>query len=257
MSSAAPVAALAALSLTGVACSGSETSAEPGSPGAATIADAVDETLAAGTARVTVTFEHTREERTFGVEVGERDSVEGAVDFELRRTEIGSEIDTFVIDESSYFVHEEPDPQWHRFSRDPKPGDAVPPDYSLGRLDVIRQLGYAAAIEGSFEAVGEEEVGGMATTRYSGVGEAEALMRALLDESLYEKLRWSTHSTSVDRSESVSFDVWVGEDGRVHKVVYDFPDFSSFLGDLTTIELRDFGADVAIEVPAPEDTVDG
>ena len=66
---------------------------------------------------------------------------------------------------------------------------------------------------------------------------------------------WSTHAGAVDRSQPVAFDVWVGEDGRVHRATYDFPDFGTYVGDLTTIELSDFGADVHIELPA--EAVDG
>ena len=66
---------------------------------------------------------------------------------------------------------------------------------------------------------------------------------------------WSTHAGVVDRSQPVAFDVWVGEDGRVHRATYDFPDFGTYVGDLTTIELSDFGADVHIELPA--EAIDG
>lgn len=256
MSAVIPVATLAALSLAAVACGETETSADPDSSGVTTIAGAVDETLAAGTARVTLTFEHTRDEPTFGVEAGERDSVEGAVDFARLRTEIGTDVDRWIVDETSYYFAEE-ESTWHRYSRDPKLGDALPPDVTLGRLDVIRSLEYVAAIESSFEVVGEEEVRGAPTTRYTGFGEAEGLMRTLLSNSLYAKLQWSSHSTSVEHSDSVPFDVWVGDDGRLHQVVFDFPDFSSFVGDLTTIELYDFGADVDVELPSPSETVDG
>jgi hypothetical protein len=256
MSSVVPVTALAALSLSAVACGGSETTADTTSPTGSPIADAVAETMDAGTARIDLTFEFTHS-GGFGSEPGDSDSAEGLVDFERHRTEFGTGPGAVIVDETSFYVPPDVpgESEWQKFDLAPKPGARPAPDVSFGRLDVIRQLEYMASIEGSFEAAGEEGVGGTATTRYTGSGEVEGLMHALVSDVLFGLLPWSTHSSTVDPADSVSFDVWVGEDGRVHKVEYEFPRFDSLVGDLTTIELHDFGADVDIELP--EETVQG
>jgi hypothetical protein len=258
MAQAVPTLLLVGLAVPLAACGGSESSGDPSSTIATTVAGAVEETFDAGTARFTLTFEHTRSERSFGVDAGERDSVEGAVDFDRHRVEVGTDHDQFIVDEAAfYFRAPEEDTRWRRYAFDPQGGGAIAPDVTLGRLDPVRLLEFLPSIESTFGVVGEEDVGGTPTTRYAGFGEAEPLMRALLSESVYAQLPWETHSTSVQHNESVPFDVWVGEDGRVHKVILDFPDFSSYAGDLTTVELHDFGADVDIELPLPSETIDG
>jgi hypothetical protein len=255
MASAAPVTVLAALSLSAAACGGGESTADR-TARAPTIAEAVDETLAAGTAMFTLTLEHTRDDPTLGAGEGERESFAGVVDFDARRTASG-ESDRVIVDETAFYLQPgaEGDLRWLRYDLAPASGGKPAPDVTLGRLDVVRQLEYADSIAGSLEPAGKDDVRGAATTRYTGHGEAEALMRALLPESVYAELPWSTHAVTVDRAQPVPFDVWVGEDGRVHKLTYDFPDFSSYVGDLTTIELYDFGADVDIELPT--ETIDG
>lgn len=245
----APALVLVGLAVPLAACGGSETSTDTGSSQGGTVADAVEETFDAGTAKFTLTFEHTRDEATWGIEKGERDSLEGTVDFGQHRVEIGTDTDRVILDESAYYFRETDDSPWQQYSRDPESGDKPPPDVSLGRLDPVPVLEYVVAIESSFEAAGEEDVRGAPAARHTGLGEAEALMRALLSESLFSLLQWESHAVTVDRTDSAPLDVWVGEDGRVHKVVLDFPNFGSFVGDLTTIELHDFGADVDIELP--------
>jgi len=249
MSSAAPDTVLAALSLSAAACGGGGESTADQASLAPTIAEAVDETLAAGTASFTLTLEHTRDDPTLGAERGEREQFEGLVDFDSHRTASG-ESDRVIVDETSFYLQPgaEGDLRWRRYDLGSASGGGFAPDVTLGRLDVVRQLEYVDSIAGSLEPAGKEDVRGVATTRYTGYGEAEALMRALLPAA-YAALPWSTHGETVDRLQPVAFDVWVGEDGRVHKATYDFPDFSSYVGDLTTIELYDFGADVKIELP--------
>jgi hypothetical protein len=254
MSSTASLTTLAALSLSAVACGGTETIADSGS--SANVADAVEETLDAGTARMTLTFEHTRS-GGFGEEIGDRDIIEGVVDFDEHRIEVTTDVEGFVLDEMAFYLREEGDTEWRRYARDPGPGDEIFPDVSLGRLDPIPLLEYVASIESSFVVGADEDLDGVATTRYSGQGVAEGLMRALLPDSLYEKLPWEMHSASVQHSDVVPCDVWVGDDGLVRQLVLDFPDFSSFVGDLTTLELSDFGADVDIEIPEATEAVEG
>lgn len=260
MSAAASVTALAALSLSAVACGGSEastdTTGDTTSSRMATVGDAVAETIDAGTARVDLTFEFTRAGGYFS-EAGDRDSAEGIVDFERSVNELGTGADRVIVDETSFYTApEEPgETQWKRFDTAADAGGTLAPDVSFGRLDVTRQLDYVASIAASFEAAGEEDLRGAATTRYTGVGDAETLMRALVSDFVFAVLPWTTHASTVDPSDSVPFDVWIGEDGRVHKVEYDFPNFDSLVGDRTTIVLYDFGADIDIELP--EEVIEG
>ena len=255
MSSATSVTALAALSLSAVACSGSESSAETTLSTPTTVADAVEKTLAAGTAKMTLTMEHTRS-GGFGADIGERDTIEGVVDFDERRVELTTDVDEFVLDETAFYWRGEGEGEWRRYARDPGSGDEIFPDVTLGRLDPIPVLEYATSIDSTFGPGLLGKVDGEITRRFSGQGEAAGLMRALLPDSLYQNLQWETHGASVDPSAGVPFDVWVGEDGRVSKVELDFPDFDSFVGDLTTVELSDLGVEVDIELPPPSETVD-
>jgi hypothetical protein len=244
---------LVGLALPLAACGGSsadvETTADPGSS-AAWIIDSVDQTFEAGTARIGLTFEYSRGEATFGIEAGERTSVEGAVDFEQDRLEAGRERGRLLVDGDTVYVldPDQPDGRWRRYEANEKVGGGVIAEYLVGRIDPVRLLRFLSTVR--FAPLGQESVAGRPATRYIGSGETNAFMRALFPSIPYDK-----RDRPYPPPDDVSFEVWVGEDGRVAKVVYRLPELDLWSGDLTTLELSDYGADVELEVP--EEAVDG
>jgi hypothetical protein len=257
MSSAASVTALAALSLSAVACGATESSADPSPSSHGTIRDAVDETLDTRTASFKLTFEYTRDEATFGIEAGERASLKGAADFRQRELETGrGGRDRVIVDQTTVYVldGDEPDGRWRRYVRGEKIRGGFVSDWLVGRVDPVRLLEVVPSVEGraGFARVGEETVGGAPTTRYHGYAEVNAFMRALFPSIAYDKA-----DRPYPPPDEVPIDVWVGDEGWVRKIVYEFPEFDLFAGDLTTMELYDLGADLEIEPPSATEIVNG
>jgi hypothetical protein len=84
------------------------------------------------------------------------------------------------------------------------------------------------------------------------IAEVNAFMRALFPSMAYDKA-----DRPYPPPDEVPIDVCVGDEGWVRKIVYEFPEFDLFAGDLTTMELYDLGADLEIEPPSASEIVNG
>jgi hypothetical protein len=255
---------LVGLAIPLAACGGSDTDVETGadtasSPGAAIAAAAVA-TLGARTAKVTLVVEHTRSEATWGIEAGEQQgSLTGVVDFDEYLVELQADNKRTIFDGTTvYFKDEyEQDKRWRKHDLDDQPTET-----SLllaRRYDPVHLLRLVASLDDfgpTARAVGEEEIRGAATTRYDAAVENEALAEALTPGISYAEIVESeAYPRPIDQY--TPLDGWVGEDGRLHKVVYEWDAFGTLFGERMIIEFYDFGADVEIDVPSPEQTVRG
>jgi hypothetical protein len=105
----------------------------------------------------------------------------------------------------------------------------------------------------SVEEVGQEDVDGTETTHLRGtITPAEAL--AALDEGDSAALEQQLGSLGVDDAsldQPFPFDVWIDGEGRVRRYHQETADGSGGL----TVELRDLGTDVAIDVPSGDEVV--
>lgn len=254
------------LTLPLAACGGSDTDvgtspATASSPAAAIVA-AANETLESGTARVALTSEHTTSDRTWGIEAGEREkTLEGLVDFGTHRVALGTDAKSQIFDGATVYHRDEADPdmRWRKYELDdPSTGEGwgglvrrFDPVHLLSLIATLDDFGPAPAV------VGDERIRGTATTHYSAYIENETITQSFAPGVTYKELVESeAYPRPVDQY--TTLDAWVGDDGRLYKVVYDFDLFRSLLGgERTIVELYDFGADVEIAVPSPDEVVDG
>ena len=257
---------LVGLTIPLTACGGSDTEVETSpattsSPGAA-IAAAAERTLDAGTARVALVTEHTTSDATWGIEAGEREkTLEGLVDFETHRVALGTDAKSQIFDGATVYYRDDGDPamRWRKHDLDdPSTGEGW--GGLIRRFDPVHLLSFIASLDDFGPApalVGEDRVRGTATTHYSAHIENEAITQSFAPGVTYEELVESeAYPRPVDQY--TTLDAWVGDDGRLYKVVYNFDLFRSLLGgERTIVELYDFGADVQIEVPSPDEVVSG
>jgi hypothetical protein len=245
------------------ACGGSDTevlttSGTVSAPGAA-IAAAAQKTLDSGTARVKVTIEHTTSDAHWGIEAGERDSSVGWIDFENYLVAIGDPPTSIFERTTLYFKEDEqPDARWrkHDFGRMSADDASL---FVLRRYDPVHLLKLIASVDDFGlvpNLVGEERIRGRATTHYDVSIENEALARALMPGITYEE--WNESRAYPEPIQTYApLDAWVGADGRLYRVAYDWAVFESLFGERTVVDLYDFGADVEIELPAPDEVVSG
>jgi hypothetical protein len=113
-------------------------------------------------------------------------------------------------------------------------------------------LRYLRGATKSFETVGEEDVRGVATTRYHGTVDLQKVAAAEPPavRTAYERL------VEISGATTVPLDVWIDADGLARRVQYDQP-LGSGQGTLyLSMDLYDFGVDVDVEIPPTEATLD-
>jgi hypothetical protein len=107
----------------------------------------------------------------------------------------------------------------------------------------------------NIQAVGEEDVRGVPTTHYTGVVDLESLAKK--DPSLKGSIDQLVAQTGLGR---IPVEVWVDDENFVSRMKQSFEGATFGPGmqlDMTmTTELYDFGADVNVEVPAPDEVVE-
>ena len=121
----------------------------------------------------------------------------------------------------------------------------------LSQSDPSQALAFLQGASDDFHEVGTEEVRGEQTTHYAGTVDldkvAENAPPDLADQ--YKKL------AELAPSPTVPMDVWIGEDGYVHKLRFEQ---KLAAGSSMTMEeeLYDWGTDVNVTVPSNDEVVD-
>lgn len=128
--------------------------------------------------------------------------------------------------------------------------------FTGGAGDPAHLLDTLRGIADDVDEVGPDEVRGVATTRYRAtVDLGQALDEA--PEAQREELRTMLDQLGSDVA-SIPVEVWVDADGLARRLVMDFGDLAAHAmgleGSATlTLELFDYGEDVAIAVPDPSE----
>jgi hypothetical protein len=259
MSSRALAPTVIGVSLALAGCGAEQTESEsPAATGSPPV-DAAAQTLATGSARISVVFEHTSSDPLWGYEAGERgDVLEGVADFERHRIALAADEKQVIVDGTTIYFKDgyERDGRWQRYELDGNPTRKLA-GLVIGRVDAVRMVEAVSSLASvPFTKRGVETVRGESTTRYLGGMESEVLAQAFVPGIPYEQLARSEEGRSYASHTIV--EAWVGEDGLLRRVAYDLDWFRSLLGgERTIVELYDFGAEADIEPPAPADTVEG
>jgi hypothetical protein len=126
--------------------------------------------------------------------------------------------------------------------------------------DLRGLLDFVKAVSGEIETVGTEELRGVATTHYRATFDLLAIDR--LVPPAQQKELGAALGELVEQSglAEIPFDVWIDESGYIRKVESTFsatPEGSKdALEASVSFELYDYGADVDITAPVPDDVVD-
>lgn len=109
------------------------------------------------------------------------------------------------------------------------------------QLDVLEQAG-------DVTVVGQEEIGGVATTHLQVVVTMRAALAAQgLDPSTFD-------DSGIDPDEPVLYDLWVDEDDRMRRMESEVD--VDGMSSRTTMEVLEYDIDVSITAPPAEDTID-
>jgi hypothetical protein len=123
-----------------------------------------------------------------------------------------------------------------------------------GQSDPSQGLQFLQGVT-DIQAVGDEDVRGVPTTHYTGVVDLESL--AEKDPALKDSVDALIAQTGLRR---IPVEAWVDDENFVRRMKQSFEGATFGPGmqlDMTmTTELYDFGLDVDVEVPPPDDVVD-
>jgi hypothetical protein len=114
-------------------------------------------------------------------------------------------------------------------------------------------LGFLRGASDDMEEVGTEDVDGAETTHYRGTADLEVVADEAGDLGpVYEQLLETSEFTEIP------IDVWIDDDGRVRRLVYELPVPEARGGGTATItlEFADFGADVDVTPPSEDESFD-
>ena len=258
--------AAVALTLALAACGGA-------SPDLSSVAQAAQKTEGAGTARFELTFD-----------LGQRPlTARGAFDYDQRRTSMSIDLESFselfgtmaggpkdlgldaILDEQVLYVRF---PGLAGFVRPGRPWVKIDleklAERSGASLSQLDQLSYADPTQalaylqgaGEFKDVGTEDVRGVRTTRYEGtIDPQEAADKLPADQR--GQLQDLLENSGVGK---LPAQAWIDGDGYLRKLALTVPSAGYAplaSGKLTmTLELFDFGKDVAIDVPADDEVTD-
>ena len=142
------------------------------------------------------------------------------------------------------------DGKWKKFDG---PDGGVGTD-TLGVLRPDPALEILAGLTGTSKKVGEERIGGVATTRFQGKADLKrAVARAEADAKDAVQARLdNTDGTSAD------IDMWLDEDGRIRRLITSTKGKGAQAGYRTTIDFTRFGVKVDVKAPpAAEISTDG
>lgn len=114
---------------------------------------------------------------------------------------------------------------------------------------------FEGVVGDSIEEVGEEQVRGADTTRYRATLDLQKAIReagAVTDEETFQRFVETLGTDELD------VDLWVDDEGRIRKYSYvqALPPEAGGGESSITFEYYDFGADVEVRIPSPEETTD-
>ena len=125
----------------------------------------------------------------------------------------------------------------------------------LGQNDPTASLDYLRGAK-SVEEIGEEEIRGTATTHYRAVIEWDSVIeevpedaRAAMEANIKLMKEWTGE-------DEMTFDVWLDDEGRMRRQAMEFTYVKGPAAGTAmdmTIEMFDFGVDVEIQLPDPDD----
>jgi hypothetical protein len=152
---------------------------------------------------------------------------------------------------------DEPGPSWRKSDLGRTSADEPSPAL-LRRYDPLSLLRLIVSLDDfgpTATALGTEQVHGVETTRYVASIEKEELAKEFLPVS-YEEFN-ASRAYPEPLETYAPLQAWLGADGLLYRISYDFDAFDALLGERTIVEFHDFGAKVEIDVPSPEETVSG
>ena len=246
----APAASSSASAPPSASASSSATGTASGSDAAAGVADALAASREAGSG----TFDVSSETSAGGQVVtatgqGSFDDATGALQMQLTSPELPGQgevtLELRQVDGAAYVsgLPGRPD-QWVEVPLE-ELGAAGGP---LGGADPSQQLTLLEQVGDDVEQVGQEQVAGVETTRYTGVVDLEAAAEQAQQEGAdaeqlqqYEQLGLST----------VPFDLFVGPDGLPVRLVttVETSTQGQQVSSTSTVDFADWGADVQVEAP--------
>ena len=149
--------------------------------------------------------------------------------------------------------------EWVKIDAAAMAGDA---GLDLGQLDRLgndprQQLAYLTGVSDHIEEVGEEEIRGERTTRYTGTVTMDAVLEQLEREELVDvdQFRRQVEELGIDE---MAFDVWIDDEGRARRMemAVPMPPQAGVAGGEVqmAIEMFDFGEAVDVAAP-PADAV--
>jgi hypothetical protein len=255
------------LALAASACGGSDSSSTEGSPSSApaaqTVADAGQQSSNAGSARASFTANFTG--TTSGTMTGEGEFSNREGHLTLDMSDLGggafgdgtaeltfSDLVYYMKLPSGSGLPLPPGKEWVKLDLK-KLGESTGLDLGqltqLSQSDPSQALDFLQGASDDFHEVGTEDVRGAPTTHYAGTIDlakaAENAPAAIAEQ--YRKL------AELAPSSKVPMDVWVGEDGYVHKLRFE-QKLTEGASMTMEEELYDFGANVDVSAP-PEDQV--
>ena len=121
----------------------------------------------------------------------------------------------------------------------------------LDQSDPSQALDFLRGANGDFHEVGSEQIRGEATTHYKGTIDLQQVANEAPAElrSQYERL------FELSQQKTVPMDVWIGDDGLVHKVAFtqEIPNGGSVAIEE---EFYDFGTDEQVREPPADEVLD-
>jgi hypothetical protein len=113
-------------------------------------------------------------------------------------------------------------------------------------------LRYLRGATENFEAVGEEEVRGVETTHYRGTID----LRAVASQAPPAARKSYERIIEISGTSRIPMEAWIDDDGLARRLRYEQP-LGHGQGNLAfTMDLYDFGVDVAVRIPPQPQTID-
>jgi LppX_LprAFG lipoprotein len=127
--------------------------------------------------------------------------------------------------------------------------------FDLGRfaevVDPSLYLSYLEAATGEADEVGSEDVSGVQTTHYTTEIDLEQAR-----DTAPESQRSTIDALIASGTTTLPADVWIDQDGLVRKLVFEYSGDSGVGVSSVSMELSDFGVEVALDLPSADEVTD-